>query len=718
MTPDPAAYASNRGRIEPPNLDDRTWQDLVTEIRALIPRYAPQWTDHNPSDPAITIIEMFAFLVEGMIYRLNRVPDKHYLAFLNLLGITRNPPTPASTYLTFASGAGVVTVPAGTQAQTPASETEHPVVFETDEPARVLPITLRKAVIVGPFAGSPALSYTDVSGLLVGPPTGKHLLTLAKDQKVQLCFGFDQATTEEIGLRILLYRSVIAGQVEVECAYSTKDKVPHEWPKATAVLDGTDALQHDGTLRSKPPANWVPQRPTEDPAENPGWNGFSATGTALTEPQHWLGVRIVNKTQGTITIGFDRFLFNSALAHNALTIAAPEILGNGNGQPFQQFSLAHRPLYVPGGGADAPLAVEVGTGTPTVWRPWTRVGDMPAGAHEVYRADPVTGDIMFGNFDEKTGEGHGSVPPGGSLVRARTYRYVAGGSSGNIAAGGIATIAGANPAGITGVSNLGPGLDGSDEEAVDETLRRAPEVLKTRDRAVTVEDYENLAKAATTDVVSARCLPPRLHEENGPRKGTPWAFAGMTRAPGTVHVIVVTDQGESEPRPTPSPVVLAEVRDYLDRRRDLTAALAVVGPRYLPVKVTAVLNIWASAINAGASKEQLEIDTEKLINAYLHPTRGGPDGTGWAVGQPVFASDLFRAITPPENIAYIATLQIQAQIPLYHFPPFKPDGTEANWDPNAERPFKIGQLGATVRVADYELICAATEHDVEAERTD
>ncbi|MEV6279192.1 baseplate J/gp47 family protein [Nocardia sp. NPDC051832] len=711
------AYSSHRGRIEPPNLDDRTWQDLVAETRALIPRYAPQWTDHNPSDPAIALIELFAFLVEGLTYRLNRVPDKHYLAFLNLLGITRNPPTPASTYLTFTSGAGIVTVPAGTQAQTPASETEQPVVFETGEPARVLPIALRKAVIIGPVTGDPPdLSYTDASAVLVGPPTGKHLVTLAKNQTVHLCFGFGQATTEEIPLRILLYRTAVAGQVSVTCAYSTKDKDPHKWAEVAGVLDGTEGLQHNGTLRSKPPADWFAQRPTADRPENPGWKRVATAGPALTEPQHWLGVRIANKTQAPVTVGFDRFLFNAALAHNALTIATPEILGNGNGQPFQQFSLPHRPLYEPGGGSG--LAVEVGTGTPTQWREWTRVADLPAGAHEVYRADPVTGEILFGNFDEKTGEGHGSVPPQGCLVRARTYRHIAGGGSGNIAAGRIATVAGANPAGITGVTNLGPGLDGSDEETIDETLRRAPEVLKTRDRAVTVEDYENLARAATTDVVTARCLPPRLHEESGPRNGKPWTFAGMTRAPGTVHVIVVTDQGPSEPRPAPSPVVLAEVRDYLDRRRDLTAALTVVGPRYLPVKVTAVLNVWKSALNAGADEKQVRTDTENLINAYLHPTRGGPDGAGWAPGQPVFAADLFRAIMPPENIAYIGTLQIQAEIPLYHFPPFNPTGTVDDWNPDAERPFGLSPLGATVRVADYELICAATTHAVTTVKTD
>jgi hypothetical protein len=71
--------------VELPNLDDRTYADLVDEARALIPTHAPEWTNHNPSDPGITLIELFAYLSEMMIYRLNRVTDRNMLAFLKLL---------------------------------------------------------------------------------------------------------------------------------------------------------------------------------------------------------------------------------------------------------------------------------------------------------------------------------------------------------------------------------------------------------------------------------------------------------------------------------------------------------------------------------------------------------------------------------------------------------------------------------------------------------
>ena len=142
---------SSRGRIVPPDLDDRTWQDLVDQMRALIPKYAPQWTDHNPSDLGITLIELFAWLGEGIIYRLNQTPEKNYLAFLNLLGITRDPAAPGRTYLTFTSGVTApVIVPAGTQAQTADPAGGQPVVFETDEDVSVLPTVLKAALQLSP----------------------------------------------------------------------------------------------------------------------------------------------------------------------------------------------------------------------------------------------------------------------------------------------------------------------------------------------------------------------------------------------------------------------------------------------------------------------------------------------------------------------------------------------------------------------------------------
>jgi hypothetical protein len=68
-----------------PNLDDRTFADLVEEARATIPGLAPGWTDHNPADPGMTLVELFAWMAEVMVYRTNRIPDANRRVFAKLL---------------------------------------------------------------------------------------------------------------------------------------------------------------------------------------------------------------------------------------------------------------------------------------------------------------------------------------------------------------------------------------------------------------------------------------------------------------------------------------------------------------------------------------------------------------------------------------------------------------------------------------------------------
>lgn len=74
--------------LQLPNLDDRRYEDLVAEALSLIPTYAPEWTNHNPSDPGVTLVELFAYLSEMLIYRLNRVTSGNVLSFLKLLNGT------------------------------------------------------------------------------------------------------------------------------------------------------------------------------------------------------------------------------------------------------------------------------------------------------------------------------------------------------------------------------------------------------------------------------------------------------------------------------------------------------------------------------------------------------------------------------------------------------------------------------------------------------
>ena len=81
------------------NLDDRTFQDIVDEAKKRIAASCPTWTDHNVSDPGITLVELFAWMTEMIIYRLNQVPEKNYIKFLEMLGLRLREPEPARARL-------------------------------------------------------------------------------------------------------------------------------------------------------------------------------------------------------------------------------------------------------------------------------------------------------------------------------------------------------------------------------------------------------------------------------------------------------------------------------------------------------------------------------------------------------------------------------------------------------------------------------------------
>src|SRR5713101_43206 len=102
--------------IPAPKLDDRTYADIVSESIRLIPRYCPEWTNHNPSDPGITLLELYAWMTEMTLYRLNKVPEKNFLTFLDLIGVRLLPPEPAKVVLQFEPAEGMdLELPKGTQ---------------------------------------------------------------------------------------------------------------------------------------------------------------------------------------------------------------------------------------------------------------------------------------------------------------------------------------------------------------------------------------------------------------------------------------------------------------------------------------------------------------------------------------------------------------------------------------------------------------------------
>ncbi|WCN78882.1 putative baseplate assembly protein [Micromonospora sp. LH3U1] len=120
-----------------PHLDDRGFLDLVTEARERIRQSCPAWTDLSAHDPGMALVEAFAHLTEVMIYRLNQLPEKAYVSFLNLLGVARHAPTAAWADVQFTrSGTdrAAIRIPAGLRVAAARGADPRPVVFVTTEP--------------------------------------------------------------------------------------------------------------------------------------------------------------------------------------------------------------------------------------------------------------------------------------------------------------------------------------------------------------------------------------------------------------------------------------------------------------------------------------------------------------------------------------------------------------------------------------------------------
>src|SRR3954468_10272234 len=161
--------------IAAPNLDDRRFQDLVDDAKRIVMDRCPTWTDHNVSDPGVTLIELFAFMTDQLLYRLNRVPDRHYVKFLELIGLRLFPPAPAHVGETFwlsAPASAPVAIPTGVEVATVRREAEPPIVFRVERGMTVEPpvhVALLSSVDGRKFvdhfdelrAAKPFLAFTD-----------------------------------------------------------------------------------------------------------------------------------------------------------------------------------------------------------------------------------------------------------------------------------------------------------------------------------------------------------------------------------------------------------------------------------------------------------------------------------------------------------------------------------------------------------------------------
>jgi predicted phage baseplate assembly protein len=337
-------------------------------------------------------------------------------------------------------------------------------------------------------------------------------------------------------------------------------------------------------------------------------------GLATDKARFWLRAHVVSSAYETPP-NLLAVCANAVAAIAAQTVIG-EVLGGSDGSPNQTFTLSSTPILA----GSLLLQVDEGQG----FEAWTEIEDFfGAGPNDhVYVLDCTSGMVRFGNGT------NGAIPVANvsssqTNVVAETYEF-GGGARSNVDAGTITTLM-TGIAGIdaSGVTNPIAADGGTDEETLDHAKLRAPEALKSHDRAVTPEDFELLAREAGP-VARAKALP--LYNPN---------FPGID-VPGSVSVIIVPNA--ASPTPMPSPGLLRTVCAYLDQRRLITTELYVLGPTYVPVAIAVEV---VATDDADVAKVQQ--DVESAIATFLDPLIGGSDGQGWPFGGTIYYSDLYRA---------------------------------------------------------------------------
>ena len=619
-----------------PNLDTRQFADIVAEAKTLIPRYAPEWTNFNESDPGITLVELFAWLTEILLYRLNQVPDRNYIKFLQLIGIELEPAQPAKAEITFKvarTDIQSVIVPRGTLVAA-AGGSGQAVVFELNEALIAIGAALAAVQTFDGFGYAVQTNKNNNAGqwfypLGQNPQAGSALL-----------LGFSSPVafpTDQINLAVNLYQDGLTrpilkcgGAIPPPASLAWEYWNGTQWVLINLDSDSTRAFSQDGHVLFPGPGN----------------NVIAAKIGNVTDAVFWIRARVQTATY-EMPPRVAAILTNTIGATQAITFN-DEVLGGSTGEPNQTFQVANTPIVV----SDTPIQFTNSDGVKVTitslrleidegqgFMVWQQVDDFFSfGPNDrVFMLDRTTGIVTTG-----TGE-HGRIPVANQAkpttnVIARVYR-AGGGSQGNVGAGAITQLQ-TSVQGIDSATNYQPATGGTDEESVADAKLRASLALKSNDRAVTPEDFQYLATQAPGANVK-RAFAIALHHPNFP----------SGQIPGVVTVIVVPDS--PSPNPTPNQSTLKAVCAYLEAHRLLTSEIYVVGPVYRKIKIQVQLVVLPSYDLAAVKNTVLA-----NLSTFFDPLRGGKDGTGWPFGGQVYYSDVYRVIIETPGVQRIQDNQL------------------------------------------------------------
>lgn len=622
--------------LDVPDLDDREFEEVFEEARKQIPVYSEEWSDHNAHDTGIAILELLAWISETYTYQLDRVTDEHREKYLELLGVERRSPRPASTRISIdpPAGADGVELPAGE----PLVVDDRSGVEKTFETVDDVTLTEASVEKVVTRVGDDSVDNTtenetdDVHFLAFGgrPAPGDALY-----------LGFDRdpfAAAEALELTVDFYEEDVPAPAEhgdlaptfepaVELAWEhCTDYADWDddaaWSELSVRADETDAFYRGGAITLEKPPDWDPDaQPIDDVA-------------VLGQPSGLVWLRCRLATAGyEVPPQFNSVRLNVAAVSHRATVTDETLQRADDGvrttiDAGQEFFFERSPVL------DAEIAID--------GERWTEVDDFdtsgPTDRH--YVLDSARGAVRFGDGR------NGAKPPVGRTVVAERYVH-GGGREGNVSetsewefAREDAELADGIPLADVDAEPIAPATGGTDAESIEDAMNRFKRDLKTPYRAVTLDDYRYVATHTPgLRFGRAEATIDETHTVDG-------------EASTAVRVVVVPYS--PHPRPEPSDAFVDAVRRHLDRARLVTDRVTVEAPTYVDVDVD-----LAASITPGQSEQRLTRTIREELLEYFHPLRGF-DGDGWPFGRPLYVSELEDVVEGITGVDRVLDVTIRA----------------------------------------------------------
>ena len=583
-----------------PSLDDVTFEELVKEARLLIPQFAREtWTDHNAHDPGITFMELFAWLAEMQIYQLNRVTDKNYENFLKLLGLSPYGAKPARVDITFNEVEEEKTIEKGTKIFTELASKK--IVFETEKDINLVQANLKSIITRSNsqvFDNTNANKKDDIYFAAFGEKGSiGSTLELEFDKRlpkkeIQISFDLFDKDLPSPG---------IGGpkptfSVSVLWEYLSGE----QWKKLTIKKDTTLALNRSGRIVFDLSSDMDEQ------------DGPDRIRCRLKDGQYEI-IPLVSK-----------ILLNTVPAVQIEVIR--DNFGNGNGVPEQKVKLKKKTVI------KESMIVLVGGCE------WEEKDDFESSGPEDkhYLFDPDKGEITFGNGL------NGSIPAESQEIEV-SYKTTLG-QGGNLLEGQRWVIDKEGFENISGI-NYKQATGGMDAESIEHVKSRAKKDFRTLYRAITSEDYEQLALSTPgLRVARAKAIPDYNPEYP------------CIDSPGSITIVIVPYTRGEETIPVPGKGFIQTVSSFLDTRRLITTYLHVISPEYVKISVMCKVRIMKKS-----SSTEVVNRIKDALKKFLDPLTGGTDGKGWPFGRAVYPSEIYQIINNVEGFDYATDVSLSAE---------------------------------------------------------